>query len=66
MGRARAGAIASRPARITSTLEESIESGSAVMPWQVAASQAMAPVCTLSLGEISSTLRSRKAAPARS
>ena len=36
------------------------------MPWQVAASQAMAPVCTLSLGEISSTLRSRKAAPARS
>ena len=43
-----------------------MESGSSVRSWTVAASQAMAPVCTLSLGDISSTLRSRKAAPARS
>ena len=66
IGRVRAGASASSPARITSTLEESTERGRSVRPCTVAASQAMAPVCRASFGEISSTLRSRKAAPARS
>ena len=66
IARAPPGASASSPARITSMREESIESGRSVMPWTVRASQAMAAVCTSSFGDISSTLRSTKAAPARS
>ena len=64
MGRPFDGSHACRPTEIVSALEESTETGRSVRPCTVVTSQAMASFCSSSFSEISSTLRSRKSAPA--